>query len=170
LPEGRPTISTSDGRLSFAIGGQIQFDMGTYFQNPSPTTQFPQLNTGVNLRRGRLFFVGKFDDFTLNITPDFGGSPDRTPTFDEANMNFTGFRPVTATVGYFKPWFSLYDSQSSNDFLLMERPSIVEIARNVAAGDARASGGAKASADHYFVAGYLTGASFGAQNTSLLNG
>jgi len=41
-------------------------------------------------------------------------------------------------LGYFKPWFSLYDSQSSNDFLLMERPSIVEIARNVAAGDARA--------------------------------
>jgi phosphate-selective porin OprO/OprP len=85
-------------------------------------------------------------------------------------MNFTGFKPVTATVGYFKPWFSLYDSQSSNDFLLMERPSIVEIARNVAAGDARASGGAKASTDDYFVAGYLTGATYGAQNPTLLNG
>ena len=142
---GRPTISTSDGRLSFAIGTQVQFDMGTYFQNPLPTTQFAQLNNGVNLRRGRIFFVGRFDDFTLNITPDFGGSPDGSPTLYEANMNFTGFRPVTATVGYFKPWFSLYDSQSSNDFLLMERPSIIEISRNVAAGDARASVGAKAS-------------------------
>lgn len=39
---------------------------------------------------------------------------------------------AAATVGYFKPWFSLYESQSSNDFLLMERPSIVEIARNAA--------------------------------------
>jgi phosphate-selective porin OprO/OprP len=170
MPGGRPTISTSDGRLSFAIGGQIQFDMGTYFQNPNANTQFPDLNTGVNLRRGRIFFVGKFDDFTLNITPDFGGSPDGTVGLYEANINFAGFKPVTATVGYFKPWFSLYDSQSSNDFLLMERPSIVEISRNVAVGDARASGGAKASTDKYFVAGYLTGAPFGAQNAALLNG
>src|SRR5499427_3961440 len=167
---GRPTISTSDGRLSFAIGTQVQFDMGTYFQNPLPTTQFAQLNNGVNLRRGRIFFVGRFDDFTLNITPDFGGSPDGSPTLYEANMNFTGFRPVTATVGYFKPWFSLYDSQSSNDFLLMERPSIIEISRNVAAGDARASVGAKASTDRYFASWYMTGAPYGAQTASLLNG
>jgi phosphate-selective porin OprO and OprP len=173
MPAGRPTISTSDGRLSLAIGGQVQFDAGTYYQNPLPTTQFPQLNTGVNLRRGRIYFVGTFDDFTLNITPEFGGSPDGTPGLYEANINFTGFKPVTATVGYFKPWFSLYDSQSTNDFLLMERPSIVEIARNVAASDFRASGGAKASTDDYFVAGYLTGAPFGAQGApgaSLLNG
>jgi phosphate-selective porin OprO and OprP len=170
MPGGRPTISTSDGRLSFAIGTQVQFDMGTYFQNPTPTTQFPKLNTGVNLRRGRIFFVGKYDDFTLNITPDFGGSPDGSPTLYEANVNFTGFKPVTATVGYFKPWFSLYDSQSSNDFLLMERPSIVEIARNVAAGDARATGGVKASTDRYFAAWALTGAPYGANSASLLNG
>jgi len=79
MPGGRPTIATADGRASLAIGTQVQFDMGTYFQNPNPNTQFPQLNTGVNLRRGRIFFVGKFDDFTLNITPDFGGSPDGSP-------------------------------------------------------------------------------------------
>jgi phosphate-selective porin OprO and OprP len=170
FPGDRPTISTSDGRMSFAIGTQVQFDMGTYFQDPLPTTQFPKLNTGVNLRRGRIFFVGKYDDFTVNITPDFGGSPDGSPTLYEANINFTGFKPLTATVGYFKPWFSLYDSQSSNDFLLMERPSIVEIARNVAAGDARATGGVKASTDRYFAAWALTGAPFGANSGSNLNG
>src|SRR5262249_14977815 len=140
FPGGRPTISTSDGQMSFAVGMQVQFDTGGYFQNPLPTTQFPNLNSpGYNLRRGRIFFVARYDDFTLNITPDFGGSPDgatTNQTLYEANLNFTGFKPVTATVGYFKPWFSLYDSQSSNDFLLMERPSIIEIARNVAAGDA----------------------------------
>jgi phosphate-selective porin OprO/OprP len=180
FPGGRPTISTSDGRMSFAIGTQVQWDAGTYFQNPLPMTQvpnsgtqFPNLNSGTNLRRGRIFFVGKYDDFTLNITPDFGGSPDGTntnQTLYEANLNFTGFKPVTATVGYFKPWFSLYDSQSSNDFLLMERPSIIEISRNVAAGDARASGGFKASTDRYFASFYGTGAPFGAQTNALLNG
>src|SRR6516225_3652128 len=174
LPGGRPTISSSDGRMSFAIGNQTQFDYGTYFQNPLPTTQFPHLNYGVNLRRERIFFVAKFDDFTLNVTPDFGGSPDGTTTNQglyEANLNFTGFKPVTATVGYFKPWVTLYDSQSSNDFLLMERPSIIEIARNVAAGDARATyPEVKASTDRYFAALALTGAPYGAQTSSLLNG
>jgi len=52
MPGGRPTLSTSDGRMSFAIGTLVQFDMGGYFQNPNPNTQFPQLNGGVNLRRG----------------------------------------------------------------------------------------------------------------------
>src|SRR5271166_460851 len=173
FPDGRPTISTSDGRMSFAIGAQVQWDAGTYFQNPLPTTQFPQLNSGTNLRRGRIYFVGKYDDFTLNITPDFGGSPDgvnTNQTLYEANLNFTGFKPVTATVGYFKPWFSLYDSQSTNDFLLMERPSIIEISRNVAAGDARASGGFKASTDRYFASFYGTGTPYGAQTSALLNG
>jgi phosphate-selective porin OprO and OprP len=84
MPEGRPTIATTDGRASLAIGGLVQFDMGGYFQNPNPNTQFPQLNNGVNLRRGRLYFVGKFDDFTVNVTPDFGGSPDGSRTLYEA--------------------------------------------------------------------------------------
>ena len=44
MPEGRPTIATADGRLSLAIGGLVQFDMGGYFQNPNPNTQFPKLN------------------------------------------------------------------------------------------------------------------------------
>ncbi len=171
FPGGRPTISTADGSMSFAIGAQIQFDMGGYFQNPTKTTQFPDLNDGVNLRRGRIFFSAKYGDFYANITPDFGGSPpDGSPTLYEANLNWTGFKPVTATIGYFKPWFSLYDSQSSNNFLLMERPSIVEIARNVAAGDARASAGAKASTEDYFASAYVTGATYGAQNQNLLNG
>src|SRR5262249_31840353 len=85
FPGGRPTISTSDGRMSFAIGNQSQFDYGTYYQNPNSNTQFPELNNGVNLRRERIFFVAKYDDFTLNVTPDFGGSPDGSPTLYEAN-------------------------------------------------------------------------------------
>ncbi len=170
MPGGRPTITSADGRASFAVGAQVQFDMGGYFQNPSPTTQFPNLNNGVNLRRARIFFVGKFDDFTVNLAPDFGGSPDGSPTLYEANINYTGYRPVTGTVGYFKPWYTLYDSQSSNDFLLMERPSIIEISRNLAAADARASAGAKWSTDQLFGSAYLTGATYGAQSSSLLNG
>jgi phosphate-selective porin OprO and OprP len=170
MPEGRPTVATTDGRLSLAIGGLMQFDMGGYFQNPNKNTQFPELNDGVNLRRGRLYFVGKFDDFTVNVTPDFGGSPDGSPTLYEANINYTGIKPVTVTVGYFHPFVSLEDATFPGDLLFLERPSIINIERSVAAGIQRASFGANAATDDYFASAYLTGPLFGAQNTTLLNG
>jgi phosphate-selective porin OprO/OprP len=50
---------------------------------------------------------------------------------------------------------------SSNDFLLLERPSIVEVAKNIAAGDGRASFGASYATDRWFASGYLTGNSWG---------
>jgi phosphate-selective porin OprO and OprP len=170
MPRGRPTIATTDGRASLAIGGLMQFDMGGYFQNPNPNTQFPKLNDGVNLRRGRIYFVGKFDDFRVNVTPDFGGSPDGSPTLFEANINYTGINPVTATVGYFHPFVSLEDATFPGDLLFLERPSIINIERSVAAGIQRASLGANAATEDYFASAYLTGPLFGAQNPTLLNG
>jgi len=170
MPEGRPTIAAADGRASLAIGALVQFDMGGYFQNPNPNTQFPHLNDGVNLRRGRLYVVGKFDDFRLNITPDFGGSPDGSPTLYEANVNYTGINPVTATVGYFHPFVSLEDATFPGNLLFLERPSIINIERSVAAGIQRASLGANAATKDYFASAYVTGPLFGAQRTTLLNG
>ncbi len=170
MPHGRPTIATTDGRLSLAIGALMQFDMGGYFQNPNPNTQFPQLNNGVNLRRGRIYFVGKFDDFRVNVTPDFGNSPDGTPTLFEANANYIGIKPITATVGYFHPFVSLEDATFPGNLLFLERPSIINIERSVAAGISRASLGADAATDDYFASAYLTGPLFGAQNPTLLNG
>jgi phosphate-selective porin OprO/OprP len=170
MPEERPTIATADGRLSFAIGGLVQFDMGGYFQNANPNTQFPDLNSGVNLRRGRIYFVGKFDDFGINITPDFGSSPDGPATLFEANINYTGIKPITATVGYFHPFVSLVDATFPGDTLFMERPSIINIERSVAAGISRASLGVNTATQDYFASAYLTGPVFGAQQKTLLNG
>jgi phosphate-selective porin OprO and OprP len=170
MPEGRPTIATADGRASLAIGGLVQFDMGGYFQHVNQNTEFPHLNNGVNLRRGRLYFVGRFDDFRVNITPDFGGSPDGAPTLFEANVNYTGLKPVTATVGYFHPFVSLSDATFPADLLFLERPSIINIERSVAAGIQRASLGANAATEDYFASAYLTGPLFGAQRPTLLNG
>jgi phosphate-selective porin OprO/OprP len=99
------------------------------------------------LRRGRIYLVGKFDDFTVKITPDFGGSPDGMPTLYEANVNYTGVKPVTATVGYYHPLVSLEDASSPADLLFLERPSIINIERSVAAGIQRASLGASASTE-----------------------
>ena len=143
--------------------------MGGYFQHAYHNTQNPDLNNGVNLRRGRLYFVGKFDDFRVNVTPDFGGSPDGSPTLYEANINYTGIKPVTATVGYTHPFVSLEDATFPGDLLFLERPSIINIERSVAAGIQRAALGGNAATPIYFASAYLTGPVYGAQKDTLLN-
>src|SRR4051812_29488809 len=117
FPAGRPTITSADGRFEAFLGGQFQYDVGGAIQgNLNPGA--PRLDSfGENLRRGRLFFGFKYDDLQLNLTPDFGGSPDGTVGLYEANLNWTPVKPLTLTLGYFKPWITLQDSMSSNDFL-----------------------------------------------------
>ncbi len=170
FPAGRPTLSSSDGSTSLAVGLQLHYDVGGYFQGSSrPDNRgVNRLNTfGENLRRARLPFVFRYQDFTVNVTPDFGNSPDGSPTLYEANINYTPIKPLTLTGGYFKPWLTLQDSMSSNDFLFLERPSIVEASRNIVAGDARSSVGARWAEERYFFAAYLTGAPYGSQNPTL---
>lgn len=165
FPSGRPTVSSGDGRFQAFLGGQVQFDVGGAIRGEPGTPNNRGVQDldafGQNLRRGRLFFGFKYDDFQVNITPDFGGSPDGTPTLYEANFNWSPVRPLTLTLGYYKPYITLQDSMSSNDFLMLERPSITEIARNVAAGDARASVGGRWAERRWFASGYLTGDSYG---------
>ena len=172
FPDGRPTITSADGRYSLAIGGQYQFDVGGYFQEKHSGTFEPpgaiELNDGENLRRGRIYIVSTFDNWTARITPDFGGSPDGSPTLFEANLNYT-VGPVTATLGYFKPYDTLARAQFPGDALFMERPSIALIASNVADGIQRASAGVKISTEDYFIASYLTGALYGSQDPLILN-
>ena len=166
FPSGRPTVSSGDGRFQAFLGGQFQYDIGGSVQgNLNPGA--PRLDSfGQNLRRGRLFFGFRYDDLQLNLTPDFGGSPDGSPSLYEANLNWTPVKPLTLTLGYFKPWMTLQDSMSSNDFLFLERPSIVEIARSIAAGDGRSVVGGRWTQERYFASAYLTGDSYGGNNTT----
>lgn len=170
---GRPTITSADGRFQAFLGGQLQYDVGGTLQGEPGVAGSPaaRLDTfGQNLRRGRLFFGFKYDDFQINLTPDFGGSPDGTPTLYEANFNWSPVRPLTLTLGYYKPYFGLADSMSSNDFLFLERPSIVEIARNISAGDGRSVVGGRWAENRWFAAGYLTGDSYGSNSTQATTG
>ncbi len=171
FPQNRPTLTSSDGRASVAVGLQLHYDIGGYFQsgNRPDNRSVTRLNTfGENLRRARVPFVFKYDDFQINVTPDFGGgSPDGTPSLYEANFNWSPIQHLVATLGYYKPQLTLQDSMSSNDFLFLERPAIVDIARGIAGGDGRAVVGARWAADRYFIASYLTGGSVGSQTVAL---
>jgi len=171
FPQNRPTLTSSDGRASVAVGLQLHYDVGGYFQgsNRPDNRSVTRLNTfGENLRRARVPFIFKYDDFQINVTPDFGGgSPDGTPSLYEANFNWSPIKNLVATLGYYKPQLTLQDSMSSNDFLFLERPAIVDIARGIAGGDGRAVVGARWAADRYFIASYLTSGSVGSQTVAL---
>src|SRR4051812_1431560 len=89
FPNNRPTITSADGRFSASLGAQFQYDVGGAIQGDRPPGA-PQLNSfGENLRRGRLFFGFKYDDLLLSVAPDFGGSPDGSPSLYEANLTWT---------------------------------------------------------------------------------
>lgn len=166
LENNRPTLSSADGRFRASLGAQVQFDVGGAIQGDR-TAGAPRLNSfGENLRRGRLLFGFQYDNILLNVTPEFGGSPDGTATLYEANLNWSPVRPLQLTVGYYKPYYGLADSMSSNDFLFIERPSIMEISRNIVAGDSRASIGGRWAASRWFAAGYLTGDNYGSNSAN----
>jgi phosphate-selective porin OprO/OprP len=169
MRNGRPTFTSADGKWSVSMGLQMQFDFGGYFtgNNPNPNAVATLAPFNQTLRRGRIPFQFRYEDFVAAITPDFGGTPDGNVSLYEASFNYTGLKPLTLTVGYFKPWLTLADSTSSNDFLLLEEPSIANIARGVAAGDTRAVFGGRAYGNRWFAAAYVTGQKWGSQQSTV---
>jgi len=89
--------------VTFERGGALR---GGTYNNEAPPSRYRAV---------------RIDDFRVKHSPDFGGSPDGTFTLYEANMNFTGFKPVTAARRILQTvvLVTLYDPQSSDDFLLM---------------------------------------------------
>jgi len=76
-------------RLHWTTGSGLS-EMATcvFVLNPSRLRPLPTF--GENLRRARVPFVFKYDDFRINLTPDFGGgSPDGTPSLYEKNRLIT---------------------------------------------------------------------------------
>lgn len=71
FPKGRPTFTSNDGRFSAAFGLQLHYDIGGEFTGPNPNAQPSRLDSfGQNLRRARVPFVFKYDEFQVNLTPD----------------------------------------------------------------------------------------------------
>ncbi|MBC7800729.1 MAG: hypothetical protein H7Z10_08905 [Gemmatimonadaceae bacterium] len=145
--------------------------MGGYLQDNgrSPDTRtLTRANTlGTNVRRARIPFTFRADQFSVTLTPDFGSSPDGSPSLYEGSINWSPNRQLQVGLGYYKPLHTLNDSTSSNNILFLERPSIVNIASSIAAGSSRAAFGARYANDRFLVAGYLTGDVYGSQTAAV---
>ncbi|WP_239029797.1 porin [Novacetimonas pomaceti] len=169
FPGGRFTISSDDGAYAVQIGLAFHEDVGG-FMGMSPRAGetkglFPGLTE--NARRLRIPISFRYKNWIANITPDFGsGSADGSVTLYEANLNYAGIHNTVLTAGYFQPRVTEEDSESSNEFEMMERPAITDIVRNIAAGDARFSIGGLHYAKRWWIAGYLTGQTYGNRSSS----
>ncbi|MCH4090319.1 OprO/OprP family phosphate-selective porin [Acetobacter sp.] len=167
FPNGRPTIATEDGRYAFSTGLGFQEDFGGYLGMASrggePKGRFPGFTE--NARRMRLFLTFRYKDWVANVTPDFGsGTADGKVGLYEANLNYAGLRNTELTVGYYEPRESEESAERSGGLTLLERPSIIDIVRNIAANAWRFSVGGLHYEKQWFVSAWFTGQQYGDRN------
>lgn len=141
LANGRPTLTSADGKFSVAFRSNIQLDVGRYFQDdalPAAVTA-RDLNSGTNFRRARLGMEGRmFGDFDYNITYDFGGSGTDDPgRLYEASVTYTALKPLRIKVGAWEQNAGLAASVSTTQMAFIERPSPSHLNRTLGAGNAR---------------------------------
>ncbi|KDE19525.1 porin [Acetobacter aceti 1023] len=167
FPKGRPTIASEDKAYAFSIGLLAQGDFGGFLgAGPKRGEGAGNFNKFTeNARRLRLYMSWRYKDWVVNVTPDFGSSSvDGTVGLFEANLNYTGLRNTTLTVGYFMPRMEEESAERSSGFEFLERPTIVDLVRNIAGGVGRFSVGGEHWEDRWLAAAYFTGQKFGDRN------
>ncbi|OUJ13861.1 OprO/OprP family phosphate-selective porin [Acetobacter okinawensis] len=175
FPKGRFTVSSEDGAYGFSVGLAFHEDFGGFLGGgPRGNETHGDFNGFTeNARRIRIPFTFRYKDWVANVTPDLGaGGADGNSTDQglyEANLNYTGLHNTILTVGYFQPRVTEEDSESSNDFEMMERPAITDAVRKIAAGDARFSFGGLHYEKRWWIASYFTGQSYGDRKSNAAN-
>lgn len=141
LPAATPLGSDQDRPVTVRLGdGMVvkpyflsQLDQAG-FSNSAPGGQA----AGANLRRmqlgGKLEIGGQVE---LGLNWDFAHAPGGAGRWLEAQASFVGLKPVRISAGIFKPQFSIESVQGGGDILLIERPAIVNVTRNLAASSGR---------------------------------
>lgn len=168
FPKGRPTIASDDKAYAFSIGLLAQEDFGGFMgvgqRGKESAGNFNKFTE--NARRLRIYMSWRYKDWVVNVTPDFGANnSDGTVSLFEANLNYTGLHNTTLTVGYFQPRMEEDSAERSGAFEFLERPTIVDLVRNIAGGVARFSIGGEHYEKRWLVAGYFTGQKYGDRTT-----
>lgn len=108
-------VTSADRNFEASLGGRIHFDAYSFNSDVAATTDTTEF------RRARLTLSGKAYGWDYKMENDFS-----------AGNNLDGFRDLyiarnmlggKLTIGHFKPYRSMEELTSSNDILLMERPS-----------------------------------------------
>ncbi|MCT6842514.1 OprO/OprP family phosphate-selective porin [Commensalibacter sp. ESL0382] len=137
FPKGRPTLVSSDRRFSISLGASLQFDIGGIIGPDNKRNGSRMDGSQAFLRRGRFNVAIRYDDFIINITPDAGRPALVNNSIYEAYLKYVGFENTIIAIGLLQPPITMLDTESSNGFILVERPMIVDLVRNLTGSDAR---------------------------------
>ena len=161
IDNARLQVTSADGRFSVALRGLIQYDTGYFAQGRNPATV--DLSSGSNFRRAQVGLQGvAFGDWSYNLTFDFGGNGvEKSGYIYNAYIEYDGLRPLGFRIGAYAPPAGIEDSTGSADLLFLERPSSVDIARNIAGAPSRDAATIFAQGESYLASVSLTGGKVG---------
>jgi len=129
---GRPTITSGDGRFSMIFRVRFQSDFAAFMQDDpaaaSNTAQYKDLGTGMVVRRAHLGVQGfAFKDFWYEFRYNMGGSDAESAGLSLARVSYVGIPHVRINAGVIEPAVTFEGTFSSAQLPFMERPEIDNI-------------------------------------------
>lgn len=139
---GRPVLSSGDGRFTMAFRVRFQADFAGFMQDSPaslPAGATKDLASGAVIRRGFFGVEGKaFKDFYYEFRFNGGGTDAEGFSMSLARVAYLGIPDVRINVGVIEPVFMFEGTTSSGQLMFLERPEIDNIAADIfGAGDAR---------------------------------
>jgi phosphate-selective porin OprO/OprP len=176
VANGRPTITSADGRQSASLRAVVQFDAAEHHDGTEGplTTDFRRgsiggtgnretngaqdFSDGAYFRRARLGFEGSVArDFDYRLMLELGGAGTEGPTrINDAWIAYNGFAPFRIQLGAFSPAANMEDSTSVEDLLFLERATPSELSRTLGGADGRIGLGVRGSGARWMSALTLT--------------
>jgi len=186
---GAPTFSSADGSYTATLHGVLQLDAAAYSQSSAGTTTTdlrrdgPALGASAtntdaaharNLKDGDLFRRARIGldgtapgSFEYRFLFDFGGTGvENAGQLYEGWVQYSGIKPLHIRVGAFAPSLGLADANSTSYMPFLDRPSPVDISRNLAGGDSRTAVQVFGYGNNWFASAAVTGRTVGAINTN----
>lgn len=138
---GRPTISTGDGRFSLSLRTRFQVDVATFMQKDNLGTNVVgrDLSSGAVIRRAYLGIEGRsFRDFWYEFRLNFGGTNAEAAELNLARVAYVGIPNFRINVGVIQPVFTYGNTVSSGQLTFIERAEAINMATdNFGGEDAR---------------------------------
>jgi phosphate-selective porin OprO/OprP len=189
ISKGAPAFASSDGSYTAAVHGVLQFDVADYGQRSAgPTTtdlrrSGPALGASSsnadagharNLKNGDLFRRARLGvdgaapgGWDYRLLFDFGGSGvENAGQLYEGWVQYSGVKPLHFRIGAFAPSLGLEDANSTSYMPFLDRPSPVDIARNLAGGETRTGFQVAGYGPYWFASAAVTGRAVGVINTN----
>lgn len=121
---GLTRYSLFDGKVKFRLGGQLQVDGTAGGGSDLYETSFGPIESGVDLRRGGIFAVGRIKDFNFNLSFDVGadwGVDDAWIEGSQGGLEVWGHYLGKLRVGLMSEPFSLERQTSGYNTSFLER-------------------------------------------------